>query len=542
MTFIHDSDRRQREQQRLPAVEARPEAGWGETYVAAFQYAVDEELSISGALNKEGLAQRRDALRDLIDEGRVNVRDYSDRRGRVDYDRLAQEFDTIKSTQTIAEERKEMLRQRREQNQDVMERGSGFAQFLGMASAFALDPINLATLPVSSAGVAARSLSWVGKGLLVARREAALNVATELAIQPLVFQHKSDIDSPYSWRDATANIGMAAAGGAGLGFVSGGVSGYLRAVRDKSSPYLQDAESKMALRSLSETADFLDRTRPNTSRRVLDDEYGKFLTGDYQNISELRAATRSRLQRELAEAQSQEMTMLQMIADAGGLNEKAWKNAGFGAKDIELARAVRKQLPANKPLLRKKGGITPEDLAVRLAETGYIPDGAVTQSRALDIARVALENPELPASRQAAARSADFEDMISRIDSEDDQALEQIFKRAQAEEIEADVERLNERELIREKANNPDVDPDQFRVPEPESVAPQTLNDRQRYVLDRVGLAEEYDQAMEAYARSGNKQIFDAESGRLIDADDVLKEIDDQVEGLNEVLRCTVRA
>mgnify|MGYP000184931250 FL=1 len=542
MTFIHESDRRQREQQRLEPVEARPEAGWGETYTAAFQYAVDEELSISGALNKEGLRQRRAALRDLIDQGEVNIQDYVDRRGRVDYDRLSQQYDVIKSTETIAEERREMLRKRREQNQDVMERGNGFAQFLGMASAFALDPINLATLPVSSAGVAARSLSWVGKGLLVARREAALNVATELAIQPLVFQHKSDIESPYSWRDAVANIGMAAAGGAGLGFVSGGVSGYLRAVRDKAAPFLQDKESELALRSLADTADFLDRTRPNTARRVLDDEYGKYLSGTYKSIDELRTATRTRLQQELAEAQAQQMPMLRMIADEGGLNERAWREAGFNADDIAQARSVRQGLPKNKPLLRRKGGLTPEDLVQRLAETGYIPDGAVTTTRAIEITRTALRNPDMPANSQAVTRSAELEDMLSRIDAEDEQALEQMFKQSQADEIEGDLQRLREREVIREQMNEPDVKPEQFETPEPETVAPQTLNERQRYVLDRVGLAEEYDQAMEAYARSEGKQVFDPESGRLVDADEVLEEIDEQIEGLNEVLRCTVRA
>jgi len=542
MAFVHEADKRQRQQLRPDPVEPRPESGFGETFVAAFQYAVDEELSISGALNKEGLSQRRRALRDLIDQGEVDPQEYADRRGRIDYDRLASQYETIKSTDTLAEERNEFLRQRREENQDVMERGSGLAQFLGMASAFALDPINLATLPISSAAVAARSLSWVGKGLAVAKREGAINVATELAIQPLVFQHKSDIESPYSWRDAVTNIGLAAAGGAGLGFAAGGVSGYLRAVRDKASPFLDGKESAMALRSLEETAQFLDDTRPNTANRFVDEEYGKFLSGEYGSIDELRAATRSRLQQELSQAQAQQMPMLRMIADEGGFNEKAWRDAGFNAEDIAQARTARQGLPKNKPLLRRKGGLTPEDLVQRLVETGYIGDGVVSTNRAIEIARTALRNPDMPANTQAATRSADLEDMLSRIDAEDDRALEQMYKQAQANEIEGDLQRMREREVIREKMNDPDIEPDQFQINEPERVAPQTINDRQRYVLDRVGLAEEYDQAMEAYARSERKQIFDPESGRLVDADEVLGEIDEQVEGLNEVLRCTVRA
>lgn len=541
MTFVHSSDKRQRRQTRPDPVLARPDAGFGETFAASFQYAVDEELSISGGLNKEGFAQRRQALRDLIDQGEVDRGRYTDRRGRVDYDQLSTQFDSIKSTETLAEERKEMLRMRRERNEDIIERGSGLAQFLGMASAFAIDPINLATLPISSAAVAARSLSWIGKGLAVAKREGAINIATELAIQPLVFQHKSDIESPYSWRDATANIGLAAVGGAGLGFASGGVSGYFRAVREKTA-FLEGKENEMAARSLEETANFLDDTRPDTANRIVDEEYGKFLSGDYDSIETLRAATRDRLERELAQADAENVPMVRVIAEEGGLNEKAWRDAGFTADDIAQARTARAGLPKKKPILKRKGGLTPQDFVQRLADSGYIGDGVLNNARALEIARAAFRDPEMPSNVQAANKATSIRDTLPRILNEDSETLEQTFKQAQIDEIEGDVVRLNERETIRESMNDPTRDPDQFEIPEPEQVAPQTLNERQRYVLDRVGLAEEYDQAMEAYARSEGKQIFDPETGRLVEANDVLDEIDDQVKGLDEVLRCTVDA
>jgi len=542
MTFVHQSDRRERETRRPEPVLARPEAGFGETFVASFQYNVDENLSISGALNKEGLVQRRRALQDLIDEGELNARDYADRRGRIDYDSLSLKYDTIKSTEQIAEERKEILRKRREYNLDVIERGSGLAQFAGALSAFVLDPVNAATLPFSSAAVAARSLSWVGKGLAVAKREGALNVAAELAIQPLVFNHKSDIESPYSWQDAIANISTAAAGGAGLGFVSGGISGYFKAVRDKASPYLEDKESRMALRSLQESANFIDSTRPDNAARIIDEEYGKFLSGDYADIESLRQGALSRLGQELDQANSQRMPMLRMIVDEGGLNEKAWKDAGFTAEDIAQARSIRKGLPKNKPFLRRKGGLTPQNLMQRLVDIGYVADGEVSPSRALEVVRKAFADPSLDANPQAATKAADVESAISRVSNESADTLEQTFKQGQAEVIQGDAARLSEFERIREEMDNPNLDPNQFDIPEAERVTPQTINERQRYVLDRVGLAEEYDQAMEAYARSERKQIYNPETGRLVEADEVLKDIDEQVEGLNEVLRCTVNA
>lgn len=542
MPFVHESDRRQRMRLRPEPIEAAIDPTFGETFFAAFQYTVDEEISISGGLNKEGLNQRRRALRDLIDQGEVDLSNYTDRRGRVDYDRLSRQYDSIKSTETIAQERREILRQRREQNQDVMERGNGFAQFLGMVSAFSIDPVNLATLPVSTAAVAARSLSWVGKGLAVAKREAALNVAAELAIQPLVYQHKSDIESPYSWQDAVTNIGLAAAGGAALGFVTGGVSGYLRTVADRADPFLEGREKEIALRSLRENARFIDESRPVTANRFLNEEYANFVENKYASLGELRTKAKTRLESELTQAKAQQMPMTRMIADAGGLNEGAWRAAGFTSEDISMLRAARKNLPKNKPLLRRAGGLTPEDLVQRLAESGYIADGAVSTNRALDIVRTAARNPDMPSNAQAATRVAELEETIARIDVDDDETLEAIFKEAQKAELEADLERLRQREIIREKMNQPSKTPEKFELPEREPVEIATANDRQRDVLNRVGLADEYDQDMNAYARLERKQVFDPETGRMVNADDVIEELDEQINGLNEVLRCTIGA
>jgi len=542
MTFVHESDRREREMTRQEPVLARPDPTFGETVSASFRYYVDEETSLSGVLNTGAFRERNRQVRQLAETGQINIEDYTSRTGRINYDRLSREYDFIESDETISEKRRELLRKRREYSQDVMERGSGLAQFVGGLGAFALDPINLATLPISSAGVAARSLSWVGKGLLVAKREAAINAATELAIQPLVYRHKSNIESPYSWQDAVTNITLAATGGAALGFVSGGISGYFKSVSEKASPFLKDEESKMALRSLEDTANFLDETRPDDAARIIDEEYGKFLSGEYADIDALKAGALSRLGKELDQANSSRMPMIRMIAEEGGLNEKAWKDAGFTADDIAKARELRKGLPKNKPLLRRKAGLTPGDFMQRLIDVGYIADGEITPKRAVEIARNAVNNPELEANAPASAKAADVETMISRVANQEGEALEQTFKQTQANVIEADAERLRERERIREQFDDPDIAPERFETPEPERVTPQTVNERQRYVLDRVGLAEEYDQAMEAYARSEGKQIFDPETGRLVEADSVLKELDEQVEGLNEILRCTVNA
>ena len=88
MPFVYDQERRQKIQTLAPAVEYQAESTFGETYTAAFNLAVDEEMSISGALNREGWRQRNQAVRELADQGEINLRDYTDRRSRIDYDRM----------------------------------------------------------------------------------------------------------------------------------------------------------------------------------------------------------------------------------------------------------------------------------------------------------------------------------------------------------------------------------------------------------------------------------------------------------------------
>ena len=179
MPFVSERDIRYIEQQ-LPAPEEYvPKSLFSETVGAAFAYAVDEELSISNALNREGFRQRQEQVRELVDKGEIDLDRFTDRRGRIDYDRISDIYDSVKSTAQLDEERAEFLAERRERNQDIIERGSGVAQFIGMAGAFVLDPINIATMPLGFIGTAGRGLSVVGKALTVGRNEAMIATAAE---------------------------------------------------------------------------------------------------------------------------------------------------------------------------------------------------------------------------------------------------------------------------------------------------------------------------------------------------------------------------
>ena len=81
-------------------------------------------------MNNEGYAIRRDKMRQLKEEG-FDVTPYIDDTGAVNYDHLSEMTGLVKSDLQIFEERNELLAKRRNESQDVMARGNGFAQFLG---------------------------------------------------------------------------------------------------------------------------------------------------------------------------------------------------------------------------------------------------------------------------------------------------------------------------------------------------------------------------------------------------------------------------
>ena len=239
MPFLGDRGERSFEQEFAP-IQLFEESGFYETLGAAFQLTVDEELSISSMFNRGMFEERNQNVRSLINDGVIDRDKYSDPRGRFDYDRLSRDLEDtefsglIKNSRTLRDERNEMLRIRRARNEKVIARGSGLAQFLGMGGGLLLDPVNLASVGGGLFITAARSGTVLGRALYGLKTEAGLAAASETAIQPLVFYHKNDIDSPYSVGDALTNIAVASTFGGALGFGFGGIAGYFGRAAEKS--------------------------------------------------------------------------------------------------------------------------------------------------------------------------------------------------------------------------------------------------------------------------------------------------------------------
>lgn len=252
MPFISAKDNRELSQSLTPYESvASPE--FGDVFSASVGMVFDESLSISSALNREGWRERERLTKDYLSSNQnLERRKYIDRRGRFDYNQLSQDAPEsgVKTDQQLERERSEYLSLKRGYAKDVVDRGNGVAQFLGMATGFMLDPVNVATMGVGSSVSAAKATTTIGRAMLTARDAAVIGSATELAIQPLVYEHKSDINSPYTTIDAIEAMAGAAIGGAAIGAFTGGISGMLKSVRSAADELPQTGDIQQAKESL----------------------------------------------------------------------------------------------------------------------------------------------------------------------------------------------------------------------------------------------------------------------------------------------------
>ena len=244
--------------------EFKPKSTAGEVYAAGVGLAIDEDLSISSTLNREGWSDRKRVVEGLIDSGELDKSKYT--RSSLptpigglhptlfDYDRASQDFEQIKNDTVLNDERKATLKARRDYANDVFERGSGVARFAGAATAFMLDPVSIATMPIGYSVGAAKGLHAVGNAML---KVGATEMLVETGIQGFVYGHKQDIDSPYSYQEALTNIGTAAFGSALLAGTGMGIKEYISSIRTKTKGLPQSEQLDFADETLARMEDTL---------------------------------------------------------------------------------------------------------------------------------------------------------------------------------------------------------------------------------------------------------------------------------------------
>ncbi|MHA2046290.1 MAG: hypothetical protein ACW99G_15995 [Candidatus Thorarchaeota archaeon] len=532
MPFINETDKRtvlQEAQQDFNI----PTSSFGETFTASLGMTIDEDLSISSALNREGWENRRELISNKIDDGSLDRDNYMDVRGRFDYNRAADDLadPTIKNDQVLTEERNQLLSGRRKYAQDVIDRGNGMAQFLGMANAFMLDPISIATMPIALPATTAKSLSIAGRALLTARNAAVIETATELAIQPFVYEHKQDIESPYTYKDALVNIAGAAVGASVLGGVAGGVSGYLRKVRGEvEAKGVITPEVESALENLGRMQESIDYGR--SQRQTYDvamGDYDKLMQGEYDSFASAAKASIRTLEKEAQAIRSESKTLKQFIQDKGGMDRSIMKAEGIDPQDFKRQGA--------NPMFRKSGGRTPDEIAEGLNEIGF-------RGRQIDandvinlVDDVVRGIDDHMIDGDAAGKIEFLQRQIDDLSAQGDEAyLEGIYKGARENDVQADIDYLEALEVERDLVKRPQTTPDQYDTPPKQKASKASTSQRENFILDEQGLSDDFNADMQRFNELDNPRIM--QDDEIVDASEFMKSIDDELEGIDSVLTC----
>lgn len=549
MPFVSLKDEKNYEQTTGQA-EHQEASSFGETFGAALGLVVDEEMSISSGLNVENYNKRKQDVKRLVDEGTIDRNKYENYMGEFDYDRIAADTGLIKTNETLFQERNDLLASKRAYGADVIARGSGMAQFLGAMTGYVADPINIATMPIATAGTALKGMSVLAKALKVGGNELALGVATETFIQPLVYEHKHSIDSPYEAGDAITAIVTAGIGAGILGGTIGGLSGYFKSVREKASPFvskpLDDVEVDLdvdapkrantpeeeALVVLSRMEEDLNALKVPKSTDIEVEAYSKFKQGEYDTLADAKTATLKGLHTELGAIEKASPSLARWIADNGGLNVERWAKEGIDPADMKLAGGF------GKPVFRKKGGIDPDMLAEKLFETRRIQQ--FDSNIALDMVQDMVMNPKRKFSPEAEKYAKGLNDRISRLESTENDLLESVYHDAIKMDIEADGDIIRGMQKRIDDSNESGRSYDDYVEALTETTSPKsTVTSRQSEILSDSGLNKNYDDDIAAYNSLEDKRVMN-DDGELVDGDEFMKAIDDEIEGIESVMRCAI--
>ena len=542
MPILSNQDQRDYYQNLRGPQEFREDPTFFETMGSAFGFVIDEELSVSSLLNRQGYDDRNEQIFKMSNEG-FDLNPYTDITGEIDYDRISEDTGLIKTNRELYDERTEILRKRREENQDVIERGNGFAQFLGSMGGYMLDPINVATMAIG-VGTAYKGMSTLSQALMTGRNTAAIALASESAIQPLVYKHKHDINSPYEFNDALVAVGTTAIGAGLLGGAMGGISGYFRNLSKNASEFVgppkptDKIDGDVRLSPEQESINILDRMGtqlaeqkaalpPRIEDKILQ-EYDNFQAGQYSKLEDARDANIITLEKDIAKIEKENITLARWIAKEGGLNKERWAREGIDVADMKAMRG------GQKPVFRVKGGYDPDMLAERLRESGATE---MQMNDAIDLVEDMVRNPKMFRDPTVQRQIDEIEENINAL-RDDNTVLEEYYGQVIRSNVEKDMELLSQNKSFENAMNKPTIAYDDYVVSQLPPAPKATKTGLQREQLDSEGLASNYDRDIANFeAQEFRRVVVD---GKLVDADEYMKSLDDQIEGIESVRVCAL--
>jgi len=489
-----------------------------ETYDAALGLVIDEGLTISTFLNREAKRERNQQVNTLINEGGYDRNTYDVAGGGFDYDLFARNTGLVKTDYELHTERNEMLARRRAYSESVTSGGGGVANFLGAAHGYMIDPLNAATMGVSTSVAAARSLTLAARMAQTGLKTAAVATATEAAIQPFVFNYKESINSPYSAGDALAAIGLTAVGGFGLGAGFSGVTGMFKKAR------MERAAARDEV--LAQKMDGIVRNL----------EHGREVRGASPTIKASRVVADAKVEPEVAAVELSkdlESQIAQIEKESVSVAMFLKREGGVNVSDFDLDSVLpRKQ--GGKPLYRKKGGMDVETVREKLEGEGW----HLTNEEVIELIQDISHGRKTPyLDQDAGAKKGQLEHELGEVSRAIDEGAEKdLFRTAFKADVEADLDTFRAMDDAAAEFENRQAPRPEDARPVPK--APNHTSQRQADILQGQELLDSFNRAMDDYHSLDNPKV--SVDGEYVDGGVFMKQIDEEIDGLESVLVCAV--
>jgi hypothetical protein len=572
-----------------------------DVFKAAYNYVIDEERSDSMLYNNQIYFDRIEQVRNIGLKGDVDLTPYTKPSGVFDYNAFATDTGLIKTDLELFEERQQLFKERREANQQVMDRGGGFYQFLGMSAAYMTDPINLLTLGFGGVGMTAKGLSVLGRTLVGARNSAAVALASEAAIQPLVYTHKQTIGSPYEVENALTAIATVTIGAGILGGGAEGIAGYLSKTSAQASPFVgeqirkpfkytpkemegqflivptqKNIEAFKADLIKTEKAKLLGKTEGITSGQV------KKLKGELKNLEfDLQKADKPPVKVVAKKGESARVAKQRVIRE-----EKRQIQDRIDIVKKELARADTAKL-ARSQLSKLEQGILPESAQKELdnfimqpttpeiqsvlflekmgnnlkAQKGFraeeialkeyvnvfnkapkIKDKSKLITKVANTAKTKLAEELKNTDPKDLTKIENIKSVQDVLDTTDTKILEQNFNKLFKQNVRKDAEILKNNEDVAKEVNQLVFTPEDFSKPAKTKAPEAKTTAMEREILEALDELENFNEEMVAFNRLDKKQLLEGEGQdlKLVDAQKQIDEIDKELEDLQSIMRCSL--
>ena len=134
---------------------------------------------------------------------------------------------------------------------------------------------------------------------------------------------------------------------------------------------------------------------------------------------------------------------------------------------------------------------------------------------------------------------AKLEELKANLEKTSPEELDNFMAQLHKTAIDNDMTIMQSMVYKQAQASKPNIKPGDYELVEVPSAPRASTTSLERAALDRDGVGKEFDNIMAQYNTLTSKKLYN-EANELIDADDVIKAADDELKGLESIMRCSI--